>query len=111
MTASKPAPKSKYQRHGLDPADIAAATELAEAGASRKQIADKLECSVGMAALHVLCGREKPYRATTDRAIAAAIAKDRDAGASWGTLMARSGLALGAVHAAYADATRKPVTS
>ena len=103
--------ESKYSRLAVDPKLVAKAAALRESGKSQSQIAEALECGAGKAALLLLLNDEKPIKAKTDKAVAQAVAKGRDEGASWGTLMARTGLTLPAVKQAYEDATGTPAAA
>lgn len=102
---------TKYTRLEIDAEQVEQAGTLRADGKTLPEIAEALGTNKGKAALLVLCATEKPYRAKTDAALAKAIAKDRQDGASWGTLMARSGLTEGACRQAYEDATGEDHTA
>ena len=74
-------------------------------------IAQDLKIGAGRAAMAVMVGTEERKQIDDPAKLAAAIVKDRKAGASWGLLAARYGVTEGTTRAAFEAMTGKPFTT
>jgi hypothetical protein len=74
-------------------------------------IATALNIGAGRAAMAVMVGTEERKTVDDPAKLAAAIVKDRKAGASWGLLAARYGVTEGTTRAAFEAMTGKPFTT
>jgi hypothetical protein len=118
MAATKNTPATangtaKFTPHALvfDMELVAEVMRRKAAGESVGAIAKELEIGAGKAAMALLVGTEERKEINDPKRLAAAVAKDRRAGASWGVLAARYGITEGSAREAYVAATGEPWNS